>query len=52
MEDNHCGQYIETPYEEFTRIGLRFKDGEPTQVIHGLSDMGIDEGLKLYKYGK
>lgn len=36
MEEGHCGEFIETPYEEFKRIGLKFIDGNPTQVIHGL----------------
>ena len=30
MNDNDCNQYIETPFEEFKRIGQRFKEGSPT----------------------
>jgi hypothetical protein len=51
MEDEHCGAFIETPFEQFKRIGMMFVDGSETQVIHGTQDMDQETALKLWGLG-
>ena len=49
--DSICIPYSENRYQRFHRLGLFFKEGSPVYCINPISQVGMTDGLKMFKYG-
>lgn len=49
--ENICIPYSETRYQRFHRLGELFREGSPTYCVNPITQVGMHDGLLMYRYG-